>query len=259
MSGKAFDPVGFVGGGRVTRFLLEGWQRADALPTETLVCDPDQSVVSRLKGEFKAVRSCPLSEVARAPLVVLAVHPPDLKALLGELKGTLAKTGILLSLAPKISIAAIQSALGVRQVVRMIPNAPSAIGRGYNPVAYGAAVDAEAVGKLERVFAPWGEAPRVPEDQLEAYAILSAMGPTYMWFQWEKLRELAADFGLSSEAADDAILKMVVGAAECLLAYRKDPAGVIDMVPVKPLQPEEESFCLAYSTRLGALYQKLKS
>ena len=89
--------------------------------------------------------------------------------------------------------------------------------------------------------------------------MISAMGPTYMWFQWQALRELAEEFGLGSQAADEAILKMVMGAAECLLAHGRDPDNVIDMVPVKPLQPDEEVFRSAYATRLVALYQKLKS
>jgi hypothetical protein len=36
----------------------------------------------------------------------------------------------------------------------------------------------------------------VPEEALEAYAILAAMGPTCFWFQWQTMRELAAAFGL---------------------------------------------------------------
>lgn len=258
MSGSAVDRVGFVGGGRVVRFLLEGWERVDALPSEILVCDPDETVLGRLKSDFPSIQACSLGEVVKASVVFLAVHPPDLNGLLGELKGIMPPGAVVISLAPKISIAALQSALGVSRVARMIPNGPSAIGRGYNPVTFASELEPETAEKLDQTFSAWGEAPRVPEEQLEAYAIISAMGPTYMWFQWQTLRELAEEFGLSSEAADEAILKMVVGAADCLLAHGRDPACVIDMVPVKPLQPEEEAFRSAYATRLGALYQKLK-
>jgi pyrroline-5-carboxylate reductase len=140
----------------------------------------------------------------------------------------------------------------------MIPNAPSAIGRGFNPVAFAENLDSTAVQKLEGLFSPWGEFPEVPEGDLEAYAIVSAMGPTYLWFQWQILRDLAADFGLSREVADKALLATIAGSAELLLAHDRVPEQVMDMIPVKPLQPDEEVFRTAYSQRLTALYEKLK-
>jgi len=258
MSKQRFDRVSFVGGGRVTRFLLEGWRRADALPGQVLVCDPDQAVLGKLRSDYAEVRASNLSGVAQGDLIILAVHPPDLKTVLGEMKGTVSASSLVLSLVPKVTIAAIQSALEVRQVVRMIPNAPSAIGRGYNPVAFAEDVNSIAERKLKGLFNPWGESPVVSERDLEAYAIVSAMGPTYMWFQWQILRDLAASFSLSREAADKALLATIAGSAELLLAHGGDPEQVMDMIPVKPMQADEEIIRTAYSTRLTALYEKLR-
>ena len=36
------------------------------------------------------------------------------------------------------------------------------------------------------------------EDKLEAYAILTAMGPTYFWFQWQELLQIGLSFGLDA-------------------------------------------------------------
>ena len=258
MSMKVSDSVSFVGGGRVTRFLLEGWKRADAMPAEIRVSDCNRKVLTMLRSTFPEIQPCGNVEAARAALVILAVHPPDMKEVLPEIRGTVSTASVVLSLAPKVTTASIQTTLGVQQIVRMIPNAPSAIGQGYNPVSYPVDIPTETVEALERIFASWGESPEVPEGDLEAYAIVSAMGPTYMWFQWQALRELARNFGLSSESADIAILRMVVGSAECLLALGKDPLEVIDMIPVRPLQPDEATIAGVYSTRLSALYKKLK-
>ncbi|UCF36794.1 MAG: NAD(P)-binding domain-containing protein [Acidobacteriota bacterium] len=259
MKTEVFTRVGFIGSGRVTRFLVEGWQREDALPSEVWVTDPNREVVERLQTDFSAVQSVELSQVVESPLIILAVHPPDIKTVLSSIAPRLSTSNTLLSLAPKFTIASIQSMSGIRQVVRMIPNAPSAIGRGYNPVAYASEVTRETVAQLQPLFSPWGKSPEVPERDLEAYAILSAMGPTYMWFQWQTLRDLAVSFGLSREVADGALLATISASAELLLAHGKDPNQVIDMIPVKPLQPDEEAFRAAYCDRLSALYEKLSA
>lgn len=253
-----FDRVSFIGGGRVTRFLLEGWQRAGVLPTEIRVCDTDPAVLGKLELEFKGVRGCDLLTAGAAPLVILAVHPPDMKCVLSDLQGHVPSSSVVLSLAPKVTAASIKAALGVHQVVRMIPNAPSAVGRGYNPVSCSAEVDTETFNALAHLFSPWGEFPRVFEGDLEAYAIVSAMGPTYMWFQWQELRKLAVEFGLEPGTADKALLATLIGSAELLLAHDRAPGPVMDMVPVKPLKQDEDAFRSAYSARLKALYEKLR-
>jgi pyrroline-5-carboxylate reductase len=78
---------------------------------------------------------------------------------------------------------------------------------GFNPVAF-----SEAFSKKEREeILSWlfalGECPEVPEDHLEAYAILTAMGPTYFWFQLEELNKLGQSFGLEKEEAGKGLLK----------------------------------------------------
>lgn len=259
MASLQFKSVGFVGGGRVTRFLLEGWKEAGSIPSEVRVSDPNAEVLNQLKSDFPDIQPCSNPEAAQTSLVVLAVHPPVMKDVLQELTAKTPLSAVVLSLAPKVPCAAIQSALSNQRVVRMIPNAPSAIHLGYNPVTYADEVEPEVRQALGDLFAPWGEAPEVPEGDLEAYAMIAAMGPTYMWFQWQTLRELAGSFGLNPETADAAILKMVEGAARCLLSSGRDPLKVMDMIPVKPLGPDEAAFVASYQTRLTTLYDKLTS
>ncbi|MFA4944735.1 MAG: NAD(P)-binding domain-containing protein [Lentisphaeria bacterium] len=254
-----FETVGFIGGGRVVRFLLEGWRRAGALPPIVRVCDPAPAAIAILEHEFAAVAEGMLADVAAAPLVVLAVHPPVLKEVLPALKGRLGPESILLSLAPKVAIASLQAAVGTPAVARMIPNAPSAIGKGFNPMAFAPALPPAARQALAAAAAPWGAAPEVPEPHLESYAILTALGPSYFWFQWQLLRELAGEFGLERAAADTALLAMLRGAADCLFAPGADPHQVMEMIPGKPLQEEEAAIKAAFKARLTALQAKLAS
>lgn len=254
----SFDSIGFIGGGRVTRFLLEGWRRAGRMAERIRASDPAPDVRTGLKRDFPGIETTDNAGAAGAALVVLAVHPPALKEILPAMSRAIVPGVAVLSLAPKVPLAAIQGALGVPAVARMIPNAPSALGEGFNPVVYGPDMPAETRGALAALFAPWGQCPEVPEADLEAYAILSAMGPTYLWFQWQTLRELGVGFGLTPEAADRAMRAMVRGAADLLFGGEFNPAAVMDMVPVKPLKDDEAAIAAAYKTRLPALFAKIR-
>jgi pyrroline-5-carboxylate reductase len=98
----------------------------------------------------------------------------------------------------------------------------------------------------------------VQERDLEAYAILPGMGPTYYWYQWQALREAAGQFGLSAAGTDEALRQMLDGAVATLLESGLSPAEVMDLIPVRPLQALEESVTAEYRTALPALFAKIR-
>ncbi len=250
--------VGFIGGGRITRILVGGWARARALPDSVRVHDLNPLAVEALHAMAPAVEDAPAEAAALADVVFVALHPPAVIQAVWEIRPYLTREAILVSLAPKIPIAALEAASGTSRIVRMIPNAPSLIGRGYNPVTYGTGVDADEQISLAALFSPWGQTPEVPESHLEAYAVLTGMGPTYFWFQWQALREIAASFGLPAADADAALHAMVEGAVATLVKSGLPPSAVIDLVPVKPLAEIEAGVTAAYRMALPALHSKIK-
>ncbi len=250
--------VGFIGGGRVARVLVGGWRHAGKVPAEVLVNEPDEAAFARLTELCPEVRRSSMEDAAAAGVVFAALHPPVLGSMLPALRACLGGQSVVVSLAPKIPLSTLTAGLGTGRVVRMIPNAPSIIGRGYNPVAFGGGFDAAAREGLATLFAPWGQWPEVPERDLEAYAILTGMGPTYYWYQWQALRDVAVQFGLSPKSADEALQHMLDGAQATLLRSGMTPAAVMDLIPVRPLQAIEESVTAAYSTALPALHAKIR-
>jgi pyrroline-5-carboxylate reductase len=72
------------------------------------------------------------------------------------------------------------------------------------------------------------------------------------------LREVVAEFGLSEEEITPALKRMVCGAARTLLESGLSPAGVMDLIPVKPLAEMQPQVAEMYRTRLPALFEKIK-
>jgi pyrroline-5-carboxylate reductase len=252
------ESVGFVGGGRIARVLLE--RLAGHGPARLVVSDSDASARARLAAGFPTVEATADNRVAAAQEVVfLALHPPALKSALPEIAGVLRADAVVVSLAPVLTINALGAlAAGFGRFARMIPNAPSLFGQGYNPVAYAASLPSPARHRLEGLFDLWGAHPEVEEETLEAYAVLTAMGPTYLWFQLQELRQLGMRFGLAGPAVDAALAAMVRGATAALFESGLEPDEVLDTVPVHPLKEREATVRAAYEELLPALWTKLR-
>lgn len=253
--------IGFVGGGRVTRIILEGFQRASRELHQVVVSDPQPGALEALKSRFPQITIAPgdNAAAARQEIVCLAVHPPALTQAIAGIVGVLASQAIVVSLAPKFTIASLSRLLGgFPRIARVIPNAPSLLGLGFNPVAFGPALGASDREVLTGLLSPLGEHPEVEETKLEAYALLTAMGPTYLWFQLQELRKLAGEFGLTDPEIAPALKRMTCGATRTLLEAGLPADDVMDLIPVKPLKEMEAGVVDMYRSRLGALYAKLK-
>ncbi|MBI5689023.1 MAG: NAD(P)-binding domain-containing protein [Verrucomicrobia bacterium] len=252
--------IGFIGGGRVARIILGGWNHAQALPARIVVADPNAEGLARLKARFPSVETTADAAVAAGQDVVfLATHPPVLAEAAARVTPGLKPTAIVVSLAPKFTLARLTGLLGgFGRLARVNPNAPSVIGAGFNPIAFGAALNAADRAVVSGLLAPLGDSPEVAEEKIEAFALLTAMGPTYLWFQLQALRELGASFGLTEAETNHGIKRMVCGAARTLVDSGLPPAEVMDLVPVKPLAEMEPTVLEFYRTRLPALYQKIK-
>ena len=257
MSNKS---VGFIGGGRITRIFLEGWKRANALPAKIVVSDCNPEALAKLKARLPTVETAAASNSAASQdIVFLAVHPPVMVEVATGIKSSLQSGALVVSLAPKFTLAKLAELLGgFARLARVIPNAPSVINFGFNPVVFGGALTAADKTEIEGLLATLGDFPEVAEEKLEAYAVLSAQGPTFLWFQLQALREVVAGFGLSEAEIAPALKRMVCGAARTLLESGLTPAEVMELIPVKPLADMEAQVNEMYRTRLPAIYQKIK-
>ena len=254
--------VGFVGGGRVARIILGGLERAGRMPAKIVASDTNPDVLKQLQSKFPIVQTALANnrEAAAQNLVFLGLHPPVVAGALAEIRDSLKPYAILISLAPKLSIAKIAEGLGgFNRIVRLLPNAASIIGEGYNPVAFSEALNPEEKDEIRALLGALGKCPEVPEDKLEAYAVVTAMGPTYLWFQLRELRNLAESFGMSAGEAETGVAEMAAGAARTLFGSGMTAEDVIDLIPVKPMGEEESNITSIYRARLEPLFRKLKS
>ena len=252
--------IGFIGGGRITRIMLQAFARKKINLVQATVYDCNQEVTAKLSQRFPDINIGTLEEAASKAIVILCLHPPAILETIEKMAPVVTAGTVLGSLAPKISSAQILERLPqVKKLVRMIPNATSIINEGYNPIWFTPDFPSDEKEIIFQMLDFLGTTLEVPEKELEAYAVISAMAPTYFWFQWKKLAELGEQFGLDRRHAMEAVLQSMYGALETYFNSQMSPEEVMDLIPVKPIGDHERQIEEIYETCLTALYNKIKT
>jgi pyrroline-5-carboxylate reductase len=140
----------------------------------------------------------------------------------------------------------------------MIPDVCSTVNFGYNPIFFSTEIDDKEKKDVLEILSVLGKCPEVSEDKLEAYAILTAMGPTYLWFQLYEMEKIGRAFGLPSQEIKKGIFPTAVGTVNTLYDSTLLLEEVMDLIPVNSLREEEENIRNIYHAKLQALYKKLK-
>jgi len=251
--------LGFIGGGRITRIILQAFSNKNVEFDSISVFDPDMEVSSRLKNHFPEIKIAGSnSEPAAQDIVFLAVHPPVILGILKEISYAVREEAIIISLAPKITVEKILSVIPSGKIIRMIPNATTYINRGYNPVFFRDIFSNKEEKALMKFFNSVGKTFKVKEEELEAYAIVSAMLPTYFWFQWKKMEDIAVKTGLTEAESRNIIMATLSRAIELYYESGLSPDDVIDLIPVKPIGEQEKDIETILETKLMALFEKIK-
>ncbi|WP_340112848.1 pyrroline-5-carboxylate reductase family protein [Maribellus mangrovi] len=251
--------IGFVGGGRITRIFLQGLTNKNALPEIVKVFDPNAETIKALHADFSEITVAEsAAEVATEDIVFIAVHPPVVMETLQAIKESVTEDTIVISLAPKITIEKMALVLPTQKLARMIPNATSFINDGYNPLTFSDDFGAKEKKQVFKVLKKLGKILETEESKLEAYAIVSAMLPTYFWFQWQEMENIALETGLSEKEARKAVSSSLKKAWK--LYYKSDlnPEEVMDLIPVKPIGENEDEIRDILNTKLIGLFEKIK-
>jgi pyrroline-5-carboxylate reductase len=251
--------IGFIGGGRVTRILLQGFKNKNVKFGKVVVVDTNPEVLANLKKQFPEVESVDAKGAAGQDIVIISLHPPVVMDALELIKGDIKSDSVVISLAPKINLSKLTSKLGhVKNIARLIPNATSYINEGFNPVTFASGFDRKQKKGILDLLKNLGKTFEVSEEKLESYAIMSAMLPTYFWFQWKELADIGAKIGLSDTEAKESINQTVKASIDLLYNTDLTPTQVIDLIPVKPIGENEPQIVEIYNVKLIGLFEKIK-
>ena len=251
--------LGFIGGGRITKIFLQALKSKLNNFSQIIVSDSNLDVLNALQKQFPGIQITEdVCMSAMQEVLFIALHPPVIMETLDKIKASIAENTLVVSLAPKITIDKIIGKLEIKNVARMIPNATSYVNKGYNPLCCSNEFSTNKKTYLYEMLDTLGNTFEVDENKLEAYAIISAMLPTYFWFQWEEIQKLGLKMGLDESESKEAIQETLKAAIQ--LFYNSDLSSneVIDLIPVKPIAEHETMIKECFSGKLIPLFEKIK-
>lgn len=226
----------FLGGGRITAALLAGLRLA-RYKEPIVVHDRNPHKRRALEKEFDVEADGDLLDViARARLLIVAVRPGDVAAVLGNLQEVSRKTNFLAcSLAAGIPLKSLRQMLGppVRWA-RAMPSPVARFGRGLTALTFPLHLPQSDRTLVWNLFAQVGAVVEVPERQFDAFTV--SYSASHGYHALAALARAARELGLdekmarvaTAHALGDAIVAWRDGneSLEVLLREAATPGGI---------------------------------
>lgn len=215
--------IGFVGTGRIARALIAGLSQRE----HTVISgfDKEPAALASISADYPVLPCLSIKEIAlKAQVIILAVKPYQIEAVLTELKDSLTTRHLLISVAAGISSEFIRKYSGEeRRVIRVMPNTPAFVGEGMTALCRGKMALDEDIMLASDLFRSIGRVAILDESQMDAATALSGSGPAYMFHILDSLAEGGVQCGLSRDEALLLGAQTMIGAATMALSGRKSP------------------------------------
>ena len=225
--------IAVLGAGRIGEALIaglisSGWRAPADITASTRRPERVTELTERYGIDVTASN---VEAAAGAALVVVAVKPQDIDALLGEIGTAITPDQTVLTVAAATPTATIERhlAAGV-PVVRAMPNTPSTVHEGIAGLCAGAHADDAHVTLAEEALAHLGSVVRVPEKHMDAVTAVSGSGPAYFALLAEAMIEAGLLLGLSREISTQLVIQTMLGTAKQLRDEGLHPVELREMV-----------------------------
>jgi pyrroline-5-carboxylate reductase len=222
--------IAILGTGKIGESLLAGLRSSDWADIVASARREERAAELRERHGVEATTSN-AEAIRGADVVVLAVKPQDIEALLGEIGHLLTPEQTVLSIAAAIPTARIERHLGAGvPVVRAMPNTPATVHEGIAGMCAGRHAGREHLDRAGTVLRAVGDVVEVPEDQMDAITALSGSGPAYYALLAEAMIEAGILLGLSREISTRLVVQTMLGTAKLLRDEKVHPVELREMV-----------------------------
>ncbi|MFB2586416.1 pyrroline-5-carboxylate reductase [Herbiconiux liukaitaii] len=243
LSGLLAPTVSVEGGIRVTNRSASRAAELDGTPGVTALATDDDPDANR-------------KAVAGAAIVLVAVKPAMVPALLDEIADTLEEGAVVVSVAAGVTVATFEEHLPASvAVIRSMPNTPAVVGKAVTGLSAGTRSTAEELALVRSLFETVGTVVEVPESQLDALSTISGSGPAYVYLLIEALTEAAVQKGFTEAQAAELVNGTFAGSTELLVASGKSPTELRVQV-TSPKGTTERALAVLQEAALPQLFAR---
>lgn len=219
---------GFIGCGNMGGAIAKALSQATK---DIFICDRSGKAAA-LAESLSITYSDPKTIAATCDRIFLAVKPHMMKGVLLPLRGILAeKKPLLITMAAGLEIRQIEAFAGCQlPVIRIMPNTPTAIGKGVIQYCCNDLVAESTLTTWRNDMRYCGLLDNLDESLIDAASALSGSGPAYMYLFLEALADGAVACGIPRAKAMEYAAMTMAGAAEMYLATKQHPGALKDAV-----------------------------
>lgn len=232
--------IGFIGAGNMASAIIRGLVDSGTVAADdVVVTDAHQAKAQQLARETGIdvvdANEELVEQVGAGGLVVLAVKPQVIPAVLPDLRDVLAaNASVVVSIAAGTTLDMLAGALDDGQpIVRVMPNVNAQVGAGMAAICGNAETTEEQVDEVVTVFEAVGEALTLPEKDFATYSAIAGCSPAFTFAYIDALARAAVRNGLPKAQAVRIAAQAVLGSAQNVLTHLGDgvtPKDLEDMV-----------------------------
>jgi pyrroline-5-carboxylate reductase len=225
--------ISFIGAGVMGEAIIQGLLTGNMVaPRQILAAEPRAERRDALEARYGIHCNADNVEVAkRADVLVLAIKPQVFNEVTPVLYGEVPSEALILSIMAGVTIRQIATGLGIRRVVRAMPNTPARIGEGISVWTATREVPAEQLEQGRAILSALGQEVYVDnEDYLDMATALSGTGPAYVFMFMEAMIDAGVHLGFSRHVAEKLVYQTVRGSVDYAMSAGEHPAQMRNQV-----------------------------
>lgn len=223
--------IAFIGAGNMAQAIIAGLIDKGYPARNISVCAPSGTHRDALAARYGVTSSADnVQSVQDADVIVLAVKPQMMAGVCEPLRQRVDFTGkLVLSIAAGISIARFQALLGDElNIVRIMPNTPSLVGKGMSGLYASAAVGAADREFTAELMKSVGQVCWVESEQgINGVIAAAGSAPAYFFLFMEAMQQEAIRQGFAPETARLLVQQAASGAAALVEASPDTPLSTL--------------------------------
>ncbi|MFK7978795.1 MAG: pyrroline-5-carboxylate reductase [Saprospiraceae bacterium] len=206
-----------IGGGNMGLTYAQSFLRAKiTTQRDMMILEKNAKKAEELaKKDIGTVYGNPEQCLNNADLIILAVKPQDTDALFASLKPYVDEQQVFVSIMAGVTIETISTALGVKKVIRAMPNLPAQIGMGMTTFTSTDEVTRIELVMVQNLINTTGKTVYVENERfIDATTAISGSGPAYVYYFMQAMMEAAKEMGFTASEAELLVSQTFKGAVD---------------------------------------------
>jgi len=203
-----------VGGGNMGRTFARSFLDAHVLrPADLTIMEQNINAIRTLmEKEWGKIEAAPGPYIGDNELIVLAVKPQDSEALCKSIVPFLHDKHVVLSIMAGVTIDTLEERLGIKKIIRSMPNLPAQVGMGMTAFTANEEVDRKELISVQNLLGTTGKAIYFEdESMIDAATAISGSGPAYVYFFMNAMMKAAKELGFSDSQSDLLVWQTFIG------------------------------------------------